>query len=192
MKKMEKYLGELGDIIREIDQEKINFLANKIIETRDNNKVVYIIGNGGSAANASHWVCDLNKGTLERHYNQNQKRIKAVSLTDNIPLMTALSNDLGYDEIYSQQLRNWIMEGDLLITITGSGKSKNIINAINVAKMSNAYVMSLVGFDGGEVMHMSDDALIVPSNNYGIIDDVHSIIGHIVTEKIKGKSNFVK
>lgn len=189
---MKKYIEELSDIINKIDQEKINSLANKIIEVRDNNKTVYIIGNGGSAANASHWACDLNKGTLERHFDQHQKRIKVSSLTDNITLMTAISNDLGYDEIFSQQLRNCIMKGDLLITITGSGKSKNIINAINVAKMSQAYVISLLGFDGGEVAHISDDSLIVPSNNYGIIEDAHSIVGHIITEKIKGKSNLVK
>lgn len=189
---MKKYLEELSNIIHEIDQEKINSLANKIIEARDNNKVVYIIGNGGSYANAFHLACDLNKGTIENPYDQNQKRIKATSLSDNISLMTALSNDLGYDEIFSQQLRNFITKGDLLIIITCSGKSKNIIKAIDVAKMSKAYVFSLIGFDGGKVVHMSDDALIVPSNNYGIVEDVHSIIGHIITEKIRGKSNFIK
>lgn len=189
---MKKYLEELSNVITKIDQEKISSLINKIIEARDNNKVIYIIGNGGSYANAFHWACDLNKGTIENPYDQNQKRIKAISLADNISTITALANDLGYEEIFSQQLKNFITAGDLLITITGSGKSKNIIKAIDVAKKSKAYVFSLAGCDGGEVVHMSDDYLIIPSNNYGIIEDGHSIIGHIITEKIRGKSNLVK
>jgi D-sedoheptulose 7-phosphate isomerase len=189
---LEDYIREEKDMLESLDLDKVRVLAKKIVDTSEGGKTTYIIGNGGSASSASHWACDLSKGTLKKHYDPNQKRLRVVSLVDNVPLCTALGNDLGYDEVFSQQLKNLISRDDLLMAISGSGNSKNIINAVDVAKRSGAYVFSLLGFDGGELEHMSDDSIVIPSKNYGIIEDVHLTIGHLLTESIKNGKNYVK
>lgn len=180
-----KYLGELKEVLDSLDHNRIGGLIEKIIEVREKEKNIFIIGNGGSAANSSHWACDLTKGTLKRFYDTKHKRVRVTSLTDNVASITALANDLTYDEIFSQQLRNLVKPGDLLIVLTGSGRSRNVINAVDVAKRMGAYVFSLIGFDGGEVILMSDNYLLIPSRNYGIIEDIQLSIGHIVTEGLK-------
>jgi len=185
---IDSYIHELAENLNKLDRDKINSLVKRISSVRDKEGTIFIIGNGGSAVNSSHWACDLGKGTLKRFYDLNHKRLKVMSLTDNISTITALANDLTYDEIFSQQLRNLIKKDDLLIVLTGSGKSRNIINAITVAKNSGAYVFSLLGFDGGEVIHMSDESIIIPSNNYGIIEDIHLTIGHITAHIIRNNS----
>jgi D-sedoheptulose 7-phosphate isomerase len=180
------YINELRDMISKVERDKIQELVRRIKETRIKDNTIFIIGNGGSASTASHWACDLGKGTLKTRYNSN-KRLKVISLTDNVATITAYANDLTYDEIFSQQLKNLVKEGDLLIVLTGSGKSKNIINAIEVAKRAKAYVFSLLGFDGGKVKHISDNSIIIPSKNYCVIEDIHLSIGHIITSIIKGE-----
>lgn len=179
------YIDELKENLSRLNHGKIESLVNRIRNVRDNNGKIYLIGNGGSAVTASHWACDLNKGTLSRFYDTSQKRLKVISLTDNIAVITALANDITYDEIFSQQLRNLIQSKDMLIIMTGSGKSRNVINAIDVAKKNGAFVFSLLGFDGGEVLNLSDESILVESNNYGVIEDIHLTIGHIVTSKLK-------
>lgn len=166
-------------------------MIDKVIGVRENNGTIFITGNGGSAANAFHWACDLNKGTLNNFYDPAHKRLRVVSLTDNIATITALTNDLSFDQVFSQQLRNLVRRGDLLISITGSGKSKNIIRAIELAKNFGAYVFSVLGFDGSEAIHISDDSIVVPSRNYRIIEDIHLTIGHILTASIKKDNNYV-
>ena len=133
----------------------------------------------------------MSKGTLKRFYDPKHKRLRVVSLTDNVATLTALANDLTYDEIFSQQLRNLVKPGDLLIAMTGSGNTRNIINAIDLAKKRDVYVFSILGFDGGEVASMSDDSIIIPTKNYGIIEDLHLTIGHLVTMGIKKDNNYV-
>jgi len=186
-KQIDEYINELRDMISRIERDKIQELTRRIEETRVKDNTVFIIGNGGSASTASHWACDFGKGTLKRFYNLDRK-LRIISLTDNVATITAYANDLAYDEIFSEQLKNLVREGDLLIVLTGSGKSKNIINAIKVAKRAKAYVFSLLGFDGGEVIHISDNSIIIPSENYGIIEDIHLSIGHIITSIIKGEN----
>lgn len=189
---IEGYIEELREVLTKIDRSLIEKLSNKIIEVGERGGSVYIVGNGGSAVNASHMACDLSKGTLKRYYHPEQKRLRVISLTDNVATITALANDLTYDEVFSQQLRNLVRPGDLVIAITGSGNSRNILNAADVARKSGAHVFSLVGFDGGELAAMSDDCLIIPSKNYGIIEDVHLAISHMLTISIKKENNFVK
>jgi len=188
---IDAYLTELKENLINLDKEKVQTLIKKILEVRDSDGTIFIIGNGGSAVNASHWSCDLSKGTLKRFYDPKHKRLRVVSLTDNVATLTALANDLTYDEIFSQQLRNLVKPGDLLIAMTGSGNTRNIINAIDLAKKEGVYVFSILGFDGGEVASMSDDSIIIPTKNYGIIEDLHLTIGHLVTMGIKNDNNYV-
>lgn len=187
---MENYVEEIKQVISNLDLNKIRNLADKIRDVKERDGTVFILGNGGSAVTASHWACDLGKGTLKRFYND-EKRLRVISLTDNVATITAFANDLSYDEIFSQQLKNLIKKDDLVIIMTGSGKSRNIINAINIAKTTGAYVFSLLGFDGGEVIHLSNQSIIIPSKNYGIIEDLHLMIGHLLTIHLKGEINSV-
>ena len=188
---VESYLNEFKRILSDLDKDKISQLVDKIKETNEKGRTIFLIGNGGSASTASHWACDLVKGTIKDFEDKNEKRLKVICLTDNIPIMTAYANDLSYDEIFSQPLKNLVKKGDLLIAITCSGKSKNIMRGIEVAKEAGNYVFSLVGFDGGNVAPISDNFLIVPSKNYGIIEDFHLVLNHLVTASLKGKNNYI-
>lgn len=178
-----EYFNEVRRVLDKIGVEKIN-------ETKGANATIFIAGNGGSASTASHWVCDLMKGTLNNHYSQ-EKRLKAISLSDNISILSAYANDISYDVVFAQQLRNFVTKDDLLIPITGSGKSKNIVNVVKVAKEANAYVFGLLGANGGEVLPLCNDYILIPSKNYRIIEDMHLMIGHIATACLKGKDNVV-
>ncbi len=185
------YLKEWKEILSKFEKDKIRQLVNKIMEANKNDNTIFLIGNGGSASTASHWACDLGKGTIKDLKDNNEKRLKVICLIDNVPLMTAYANDLSYDEIFSEQLKNLVKKGDLLIAITGSGNSKNIIKAVETAKESGAYVFSLLGFNGGDVVSLSDNSVIIPSKNYGIIEDFHLMIGHLVTASIKNENNYI-
>jgi len=187
---VKNYFGDVKKVLDNINIESIVRLHYKILETKDGGGTIFIIGNGGSAATASHMVCDFMKGTIN-DFSSDDKRLKAISLVDNIPINTAYANDISYDEIFSQQLRNLIGEKDLLLVLTGSGKSKNIIRAIEVAKNKGAYVFSLLGSDGGAVKDISNSYILVPSENYGIIEDFHLMVGHIMTFCLSGCENKV-
>src|SRR3989344_5739292 len=122
-----EYLEELKRIVDKVDLEKINSIVELFYRAYKNDNSVFIFGNGGSASTASHFACDLGKGTLGDHYNLSKKRFKVYSLTDNIATITAYANDLGFEEIFSQQLKNLIKDGDVVIAITGSGNSENVV-----------------------------------------------------------------
>ena len=188
--KINKYFKEVRDVLDKIEIEKIKGLVKKINETKETNATIFIAGNGGSASTASHWVCDLMKGTLNDCDSQ-EKRLKAISLSDSIPTLSAYANDISYDVVFAQQLRNFVEKDDLLIPITGSGRSKNIVNVVKVAKEANAYVFGLLGADGGDVLPLCDNYILIPSKNYGIIEDMHLMIGHIATTCLKGKDNII-
>jgi D-sedoheptulose 7-phosphate isomerase len=142
---------------------------------------VFIIGNGGSAATASHMACDLAKTALGRPIHPGAKRFKVISLTDNVPLLTAWGNDAGYELIFAEQLRNVANPGDLLIAITGSGNSLNIVEAVKAAKELGLRSIGLLGFDGGQVKDLVDQAVVIDSDNCGHIEDVHMVVNHLIT-----------
>ena len=188
--KINKYFEEVGETLLKIDTEKIKGLAKRINETKKTENTTFIIGNGGSAATASHWVCDLMKGPV-KDYNSSKDRLKAVSLTDNLATISAYANDLSYNEVFSQQLKNLVRKNDILIAISGSGKSQNIFNAVEIAKESGAYTFGLLGGDGGDLISKCHDSLIIPSKNYGIIEDMHLMVGHLVTMLLRGEDNLL-
>ncbi len=188
--KINNYFKEIQEILSVIDTKKIKGLVKKINEIKNTKNTIYIIGNGGSASTASHWVCDLIKGTI-KDYNSNRNRLRTIALADNVATISAYANDISYDEIFSQQLRNLINKNDLLIAMSGSGKSRNIINAVEIAKEHGAYTFGLLGGKGGSLASKCDDSLIVPSKNYGIIEDVHLMVGHLVTLLLKEEDNII-
>jgi len=190
---IKNYFKELKKTIDEISVEDIKKVTDILYNAYKQNKQIFIIGNGGSASTASHFACDLSKGTLQRVYDEKEKRFRVMSLTDNVAHLTALGNDLGYDDIFSQQLRNLINHGDVLIAITGSGNSQNILNAIDTASKSGAVTIGFLGFDGGKLKSKVDYCIHIPSNHYGRIEDLHLVLAHLIssylTEMKKNERN---
>jgi D-sedoheptulose 7-phosphate isomerase len=145
--------------------------------------MVYIFGNGGSAALASHFACDLGKGTA----NGSEKRFRVLALTDNVPLITAWANDANYADIFAEQLANLVRPGDVAFGISGSGNSSNVLRGLQVAKQAGATTVGLTGFGGGELKDQCDACVIVPSENMQIIEDLHLCVAHSLFTSIRRK-----
>ena len=177
---IKSFFDEIKKCIGEIDLGKIQQIVDVLYIAWKNDRQVFILGNGGSASQASHMAADINKNTFSRVYDQKIKRFRVIALTDNISILTAYANDVGYEEVFSQQLRNLIKEHDILIVITASGNSPNIIRAVEYAKEQNAITIGLLGFNGGKVKDMLDYELTVKSDNYGVIESVHPAIHHLI------------
>jgi len=154
-----------------------------ILEARDHGKQIYVMGNGGSASTSTHFVSDLLKTSITK----DEKRFKATSLSDNIPVILAWSNDKSYDTIFVEQLKNFLQEGDVVIAISGSGNSLNVINAINYANQINAKTISLTGRDGGKLSEISKISLIIPSNDMLTIETMHLCVCHLLITLIRNK-----
>jgi len=182
-----EYFEELNKILARIPEKDIEDITNVIYNAYTNNRTIFIFGNGGSASTASHFACDLGKGTLSRVYDPSEKRFRVVSLTDSVPTMTAYANDLSFEDIFVQQLRNLVHKGDVVIAVTGSGNSKNVIKAVKYARDCGAVTIGLLGFDGGKVKKLLDKYVVVPSNHYGRIEDVHLILEHLITDYLRNK-----
>jgi len=184
------YFEELKKTIDKISVEDIKKVTDLLYDAYKKNRQIFIIGNGGSASTASHFACDLGKGTLQRVYDEKEKRFRAISMVDNVALLTALSNDLSYGDVFSQQLRNLINYGDILIAISGSGNSQNILSAVDTASKSGAITIGFLGFDGGKLKDKVDYYIHVPSDHYGRIEDLHLVLAHLISSYLtKMKKN---
>lgn len=180
-----EYLAGLDSCLKALPLEQVAELIIYLEEAYCRGKHVFIIGNGGSAALASHMACDLGKTVLSTESQAKVRRFRVMSLTDNVSWITALGNDLGYEHVFSEQLRNLANPGDLVIAITGSGNSPNIIEAVKTAKEMGVKVVGILGFDGGRVKDLVDACIIVLSNHYGYIEDVHTMLDHLITAYFK-------
>jgi len=175
-----EYINKISDYL-ELEKQIISkidiHIINKIIETIKNSQRIFIFGNGGSAATSSHMACDFNKGI----------GLSAFSLADQTPLILAIANDYDYDKIFSEQLKTIfnLNEKDLIIGISGSGNSRNVIDGIIYAKKFNCKTISLTGYGGGLLGKITDINLNVPIDNMQIIEDVHLIINHLITSILK-------
>lgn len=177
----DEYKSELKKVIDEISNDSIENYAKMIIECEKNGGTVYVIGNGGSASTASHFQCDLGKGAQ----NEGKRRIRVISLTDNVALMSAISNDISYDDVFLYQLENVLSSKDLLIGISASGNSTNVVKCFEYAKGIGVKTFALVGFTGGKMLELADKSIYVRSSNYGIVEDAHLMLGHLVAQYIK-------
>ena len=177
----QEYLDGLKKCLDTLSVEQVAEVIGCLEDAYREGRQVFIIGNGGSAATASHMACDLGKNILPKEGRETARRLRVVALTDNVPWITALANDLGYEYIFSEQLKNMVQEGDLVIAISGSGNSANIIEGGRVAKAVGAKVVGMLGFDGGQVKELIDDCVVVRSNSYGYIEDIHMMLGHLMT-----------
>ena len=182
---IDSYFQEVIKCIVLLEKQSLEQMIEIIMEAYENDKKIYILGNGGSASTASHLACDLGKGTLARVYDKNEKRLHVLSLTDNVALMTAYANDLSYDDIFLQQLRNLVERDDVVIAISGSGNTKNVLSAVVFAKKIGAKTIGLTGFNtGGKLAQIVDVSIIVKTSHYGPLEDVHMMIGHLVAATV--------
>jgi D-sedoheptulose 7-phosphate isomerase len=170
------YFEELKETIDKLDKEQINTVINKLLQVRERGGMIYIFGNGGSASTASHFVNDFNKGVSE----DLEKRFKFICLNDNISTVLAVANDISYDEVFRFQLKNYLESRDIVIGISGSGNSKNIVNAIEYAKSKNVETISLVGYNGGILKEISDYVIHVPINDMQKVEDLHMVLDHLM------------
>lgn len=159
----------------------IDKITRLIMDARDKRRTIFTIGNGGSGSTASHFVSDLLKTAI----TSNDKRFSAISLVDNVPVMLAWSNDVSFEEIFTEQLRNFLNSGDIIIGFSGSGKSKNILKAFQYGKEHGAVCIGITGMSGGEFPKVCDVCLIVPSMDMLTIESLHLMICHSIVTAIR-------
>lgn len=171
------YLEYLSDVLKAIDTVAIGGFIQTLLDARERGASIYFMGNGGSAATASHFANDLAYGT-----NSYDKPFRVISLTDNQAVITALGNDFGYEEIFVRQLRVLGLAGDVVVGISASGNSPNLIRAFDYAKSAGIKTVAITAFDGGKMKQMADEYVHVPTapKEYGPAEDAHMILDHLV------------
>lgn len=175
--KIDSYRAELNNCFKELNAKQ---MEQVVMQLNRRGRTIFILGNGGSAATASHMALDLNKWTRVKGF----PNLRAVSLTD-ANSITAWANDTTYQDIFREQLVNLLRAGDLVIGISASGKSMNILKAIQYAKDHGAFTIGFSGFGGGTLANMADIAIVSSSENYGVVEDFHMSLGHILAQFLK-------
>lgn len=175
------YFAELARVLHRLPYATIDHITARLARAYEENRTVFLFGNGGSAALASHSACDLGKGTAVK----GKRRFRVLALTDNIPVMTAWANDTRYEDIFAEQLLNFVQRDDIALAISGSGNSPNVLNGLRVAKEAGAYTIGLTGYQGGKLKALCDLCVIVPSDNMQFIEDMHNCIAHSIFTSLR-------
>jgi D-sedoheptulose 7-phosphate isomerase len=186
----DEYLSESQDILKKLDRGAIDRAIQILFEAWRNDKQVFVIGNGGSASTSTHFACDLNKWVSD----EAERKFRAFALVDNIPLMSALTNDNGWGEVYVEQLRNFFRKGDVLVAMSvhgGSGSDKagpwsqNLLKAVKYVKDNGGKVVGLAGFDGGVLRTAADACVIVPAESTPHVEGMHLVLTHLMSEQLR-------
>ena len=187
----DQYLKRINDELARIDPNDMQRWADHVFRAWENEKFVYIIGNGGSGTTATHMSEDLGKSSLRQEdlQDESKKRLKVLSLTDNLGWIMAVGNDLSYDQIFVQQLMNYGQPGDLLIAISGSGNSPNILAAVDWANHHGLTTFALTGYSGGKLKEMQQDGLHVVLDDMGMVESVHLALYHWVLNDVFARIN---
>ena len=172
--RLEDYWQEVARIAAAVDIQALERAARALLSCQARERVVFAIGNGGSAATASHFTCDLAKGTRRG----GPPTFRTLALTDNVPIMTAWANDYSFDRVFAEQLISLAQPGDVLVAISVSGTSPNVVSAVNEARALGLTVISLTGRTGGKLAALSDVTVTVPSDNMEVVEDAHLIVSH--------------
>ena len=185
------YLDRLNQEVARLSQRDIQKWADLVYEAWQNGRFVFIIGNGGSATTASHMAEDLGKSSLRPSdlNDESKKRLKVLSLTDNVGWLLAVGNDCGYDQIFLQQLMNYGGKGDLLLAISGSGNSPNILTAVDWANRHGLVTFGLTGYNGGKLKQMQQHGLHVELDDMGMVESLHLAIFHWVLNDVFARIN---
>ena len=181
MESIQRYFGELEEMVRFISMPHLEAVLRLLEDAYQQGHRVFIMGNGGSAATASHFALDLAKNTIM----PSAPRLKAISLTDHVPLITAWSNDTAYEHIFAEQLANMIEPGDVVIGISASGNSPNVINAMKLTKQHRGFTIGLLGAKGGKLKDIVDAYVLAPGQNIEQEEDAHMILAHVITRHMR-------
>lgn len=168
------YFEREKQVIDAINKQQLSQVMNLLEQAREEGRQVFIMGNGGSAATASHYVCDFNKG-VSKHKN---KRYRFICLNDNVPTMMAYANDISYGDVFVEPLQNFYNEGDVVVGISGSGNSENVVRAMDWAKNHNAITIAITGYDGGKLHQIADYGVNIPIKDMQITEDLHMMLDH--------------
>jgi D-sedoheptulose 7-phosphate isomerase len=177
------YLREAGEVLSRVPVGTVVAVSDVLLDAYLNGRLVVVLGNGGSASNASHFVCDLVKGTIV----SGKKGFRAMALSDNTPLATACANDYGYVNVFKAQIRSMVQEGDVVVAISGSGNSENVLRAVSLAHSLGATTVALTGCGGGKLAGLADHAVVVPSDNMEHIEDTHLVLTHLIKTYLRDR-----
>lgn len=181
---LDGYIENVSKLVDRIDTEKLMEVIKVIERGRRDKKRIFIFGNGGSATTANHFVCDLGKNAVKGDAG----RINIISLCDNLATITAYGNDFGYGTIFEERLKNLMEEEDIIIAISASGNSINVLNGVEYARKRNGYIISMTGFDGGKLERLSDLNINIDSNIIEQVEDVHLILEHMIVYYYKNSA----
>jgi D-sedoheptulose 7-phosphate isomerase len=191
LSRSDEYLNEVSEIASKVDRKSVDEAIGILYDAWKGDRQVFAIGNGGSASTATHFACDLNKWVSD----EADRKFRAFSLVDNIPLVSALTNDNGWSDVYYEQLRNFMRKGDVLVAISvhgGSGSDKagpwsqNLLKAVKYAKDNGASVVGLAGFDGGVLKTAADACIVVPADSTPHVEGMHLVLTHLMCEQLRG------
>jgi D-sedoheptulose 7-phosphate isomerase len=172
---VEEYFETLSDLIPRLPYPAMDGIARTLLQAFEEERTVFVFGNGGSAASASHMMCDMNKGAATASQS---RQLKVMALTDNVPLLTAWANDSSYERVFSEQLKNFVSSRDVAFAISASGDSPNVLLALRTARENGAITVGVAGFQGGKMKRLCDICAVVPSSNMQMIEDMHHAILH--------------
>lgn len=176
IKELQAYRDREIEVYQRLNLEDVNKVMNVLEEARLSGKHIFVCGNGGSAATASHYAGDFNKGVSEHQ----ERKYNFECLSDNIPTLMAVANDISYDEVFRFPLRNKMKGGDILIGISGSGNSRNVVNAFEYAKKVGGTIIAIVGYDGGKMKEIADYSIHVNIDDMQISEDFHMVLDHMM------------
>ena len=180
------YTAALNDVMSRLDSDQFAKIISILADAYKNDRQVFIAGNGGSAGTANHFVCDFGKNAVPfKGLGPGNRRFRIISVSDNIEKITALGNDIAFEEIFRQQLINLMREEDVLIVISASGNSPNIVRACEYAKEMKSHIIVLAGFSGGKIKEFAEAAMVVPLESYEQIEDIHLVILHMIVYYFK-------
>lgn len=174
---VENYFQAFSQIIPQLPYQAIEQIISAIVQAAADGRNIFVFGNGGGAATASHIACDLNKGTIA---GENTPRLKVMAFTDNVPMLTAWANDAGYEHVFSEQLKNFVESGDVVIAISASGNSTNVIHALKTAREAGALTVGMCGYDGGKMKPLCDICAVVPADQMQLVEDLQHAMAHSI------------
>jgi D-sedoheptulose 7-phosphate isomerase len=178
---LESHFDAVSAALSRIPLPDVARVVDAIRAAQAEGRHVYTLGNGGSASTATHFACDLSKATVVK----GRRRMRVTSLTDNVALMTALANDMSYEDVFAEPIRSLVNPLDLVIAISASGNSPNVIKGIHAAREQGAITVGLVGCTGGKLIHIVDIAVHVKHNDYGVVEDCHLVLEHAITASVR-------
>lgn len=183
MQRVINYVTTLQETINQLPKQEIVQVMDLLHAARLAGRQIFIMGNGGSASTATHFVCDLAKNTRKEGW----PHFKVIGLADNMALFSAYANDEGYESVFAQQLANLVMPEDIVIAISASGNSRNVLNGVSLAKSANAITIGFTGFDGGKLCSMVDINIHVNSNIIEHVEDIHLILEHMIVKSLRDR-----